>query len=231
MTQTVQIESGGGAASKNGACASSNAIEPMARLGARLGMNRGSSATTARIGDWRQQDQEARIRARRRAGARRRYARHQRRLSIQPCPADGCSGGAMRAGLHCVLDSPAPDRPAHYFGSGNLLLDRLLGAHIHVAPLDAGGKCGGHAVADLRPTGRKPYVVPLGCSDHIGSVGYVLAASELIAQCADNRGFEPRAVVLVTGSAGTRRNAGRPANAAAMPGRCDRRFEQRAIGG
>jgi D-cysteine desulfhydrase family pyridoxal phosphate-dependent enzyme len=115
------------------------------------------------------------------------------------------AAAAARCGLafHCALADPAPGRTPAYFQSGNLLLDRILNAAIEVAaPGETMDACAERIMDRLIAQGGKPFLVPLGASDAIGSVGYVAAAGELVSQCTQS-GFLPSAVVLVTGSAGT----------------------------
>ena len=111
-------------------------------------------------------------------------------------------------GFHGVLADPmagadyGADRA--YGDNGNHLLDRVLGGELHAVADD------GEAtelrirelVDELRGAGHRPYVVPLGASDGVGSMGYVACAAELLTQCRD-QGLEPSHVVLATGSAGT----------------------------
>lgn len=116
------------------------------------------------------------------------------------------AAAAARVGLefHCVVSAPPAGRPGHYFGSGNLLLDQIMGAHIHVAEDDGAATdvLTARLMEDLAAAGRRPVFVPLGASDAIGAVGYAVCAQELLDQCR-GAGFEPAHVVLVTGSAGT----------------------------
>ncbi len=106
-------------------------------------------------------------------------------------------------GFHGVIAAPAPGRDRHYFRSGNLLLDHLLGANLHVvADEDEETEtCIRDLTKELIEQGRKPFRIPLGASDGIGSVGYVECAQELLAQCATHGG-PPATVVIVTGSGG-----------------------------
>ena len=57
-------------------------------------------------------------------------------------------------------------------------------------------------VAQAQRAGRRPYVIPVGASDAVGSLGYVNCATELLQQCA-TAGIEPSHVIVATGSAGT----------------------------
>jgi D-cysteine desulfhydrase family pyridoxal phosphate-dependent enzyme len=106
--------------------------------------------------------------------------------ALQSNHARSVAAAARIAGMQCVLIlTGEPGRP-----EGNLVLDHLLGATIHfVADAPGGfspGKQNPHEVeaiertrTELRNAGEVPYVVPLGASDEIGTVGYVEAAREL----------------------------------------------------
>jgi D-cysteine desulfhydrase family pyridoxal phosphate-dependent enzyme len=114
------------------------------------------------------------------------------------------AAAAARCGLgcHAVVSSPLPDPGAAYRGSGNLLLDGLFGAVIHEVEEAETDAFASDLVERLKGEGRNPYLVPLGASDGIGSLGYVNCARELLAQ-ARAMGAEIGAVVLCTGSSGT----------------------------
>lgn len=90
---------------------------------------------------------------------------------------------ARKLGLDCHIrleERVARDDPA-YRNSGNVLLDRLLGATLHSFPNgedEAGADRGlAEICADLEATGRRPYVISLG-PDHppLGALGYVVAS-------------------------------------------------------
>jgi D-cysteine desulfhydrase len=108
------------------------------------------------------------------------------------------AAAANRLGLDCtlVLEGTRPDEP-----SGNLLLDRLLGATVVWLDEDSGVNIDDaieRAGEALREAGRHPYVIPVGGSNARGGLGYVAAADELSAQMAD-----VEVVVVATGSCGT----------------------------
>ena len=106
--------------------------------------------------------------------------------------------------FRCVIASPLEHSPADYGRTGNVLLDRLFGAEINVASDtdEATARAVKSLVEDARRTGRRAYIVPLGASDAIGSLGYVDCAAELLAQC-ESMGLEPSHIIVATGSAGT----------------------------
>jgi L-cysteate sulfo-lyase len=97
------------------------------------------------------------------------------------------------------VDTAATD----YRGSGNVLLDRLIGARLIEC---AGGTDMNEAMAavarQLEAAGERPYVVPGGASYPLGALGYVDCAAELDRQ-ARQLGIRIDCVVHGTGSGGT----------------------------
>ncbi len=105
---------------------------------------------------------------------------------------------------HCVIANPLKDSKPDYLTNGNVLLDDILGAKIHIASdTDAATTKQVNALVErAREAGRNPWVIPVGASDAIGSVGYVACAQEMLAQF-EAAGMRPSHIVLGTGSAGT----------------------------
>jgi D-cysteine desulfhydrase len=112
---------------------------------------------------------------------------------------------AVRAGLgsHLVLRTDDPARPPAT--TGNILLDRLAGASIRwISRPDWQRR---NAILDeeaarLRREGRRPYVIPEGGSNALGTWGYVGCAAELaddLAALPD----KPTTIVYACGSGGT----------------------------
>jgi len=112
---------------------------------------------------------------------------------------------AAKFGFGCelVLEDVAGTPKTDYYDNGNVLLDRLFGARIH--RLDLGQDCNVYTeslIEDLKTAGYKPYLIPLGGSNVIGSLGYVRCAEEILQQIAE-RGLVIEQIVLASGSAGT----------------------------
>ena len=117
------------------------------------------------------------------------------------------AAGARRLGMdvHIQLEERVDDAGGLYRTSGNLLLDRLLGATLHALPVgedetaaDAALERLARALAD---EGRRPYVIH-SAPGHppLGGLGYVLAAAEVLGQAGElGIGFD--AVVCASGSA------------------------------
>jgi len=112
------------------------------------------------------------------------------------------AAAARKAGMRCVLFFV----PGHHDEpQGNVLLDYLLKAEIvHVesdAP-DAAQKAMEEMAAVERRKGRKPYIVPVGGSNGIGTIGYVSLVLELSSQLFE-RGLSVDRVYFSSGSGGT----------------------------
>ena len=113
------------------------------------------------------------------------------------------AGAAAGLKVHLVLSDAVPGRTPDYQRLGNIQLCRLLGAQVQCidATADADAVCAD--LADkLRAQGAHPYVIPMGGSNGMGSLGYVLAFDEILQQM-QSLGASPDAVVLATGSGGT----------------------------
>jgi 1-aminocyclopropane-1-carboxylate deaminase len=101
---------------------------------------------------------------------------------------------AARLGLDCVLvqgswvdlERAHPSDVAYYTLVGNLLLSRVLGAELVFSKEDfsiAIKESWQNTLEDVRRSGRKPYGIPAGASDHpLGGLGYVAFADEVRAQ-------------------------------------------------
>jgi L-cysteate sulfo-lyase len=109
------------------------------------------------------------------------------------------AAGARKAGLGChlVLNGSPPDTP-----NGNLLLDHLFGAHVHYCGRKDRDAMMYRTADQLKETGKKPYVIPVGGSNSVGSVGYVDAMVELKTQLGEMN-LAPDAVVFASSSGGT----------------------------
>ena len=112
------------------------------------------------------------------------------------------AAAANRLGLsaHLVLGGDTPSA-----WSGNLLLDRLLGATVEFCGADDyyGVEAGIEAAAErLRGEGRKPFAVPIGGASATGALAYVEAADEVAAQ-AGAMGVTIDRIFVADGSGGT----------------------------
>lgn len=94
---------------------------------------------------------------------------------------------------------------------GNLLLDYLLGAEVHLLPAsadltaavsDEGAEKIAEVIEELRARGERPYLIPVGGSSPIGVFGYVAGTLELVAQLGQ-MGEAPSRLYYASGSRGT----------------------------
>jgi len=115
------------------------------------------------------------------------------------------AAAAAKLGLRChvQLEDRVPLYDESYVGSGNVLLDKLLGATVHVYPEgedEEGADARLHEIAEEeRRQGFNPYVIPLGPGNPpIGALGYIKGAVELVEQLADPGGID--AFIVPSGS-------------------------------
>jgi len=115
------------------------------------------------------------------------------------------AAAAARYGLEChiLLEDRTGFQTPEYTANGNVLLDKLHGAHVSKRAGGADMNAEMETLAaDLRGKGKKPYVIPGGGSNPVGALGYANCALELVHQ-ANERGLKIDHVVHATGSAGT----------------------------
>jgi len=113
------------------------------------------------------------------------------------------AAAANRLGLEChIALAPSPGA-AHELASGNLLLDHVLGANLHVLEqgeyydIEAGIEA---LAAELAAAGRRPFAIPVGGASVTGVTAYVAAADELLSQL---DGEPVDWIVVADGSGGT----------------------------
>ena len=104
---------------------------------------------------------------------------------------------AARVGMKCVLvlnGAPPAQRP-----TGNARLMELFGARIeYVSSRAERATRMDEVAAELTVRGQRPFVIPLGASTPLGTLGFVLAVDELLSQI-----DPPDAIVVASSSGGT----------------------------
>jgi L-cysteate sulfo-lyase len=106
------------------------------------------------------------------------------------------AAAAAKLGMRCALvaNGIAPDPP-----TANALLDRLLGADVHVVPGREDRTPAMERLAErARADGHRPFIIPLGASTPTGALAYALAIAELAEQIEP-----PDVIVHATSSGGT----------------------------
>lgn len=124
--------------------------------------------------------------------------------AVQSNHARQTAAACAATGLECHLVLARKvgwPHPAYERG-GNVQLDRLLGANLHLIELTDAATRGKALIAELRAAGRTPYVIPVGGSNAIGALGYVRCAREILEQC-QARDLPLTDIVHASASAGT----------------------------
>ncbi len=119
--------------------------------------------------------------------------------AVQSNHARQTAAAAARCGLRCVLVLGGTPPAA---ATGNLLLDRLLGAEVVFAGARTREEAAAEVIAAARAAGQRPFLIPVGASDEIGAAGFVAAAEELAAQLEAQRLAVDR-IVVASSSFGT----------------------------
>ena len=119
------------------------------------------------------------------------------------------AAGASKLGLSChiQLEERVASKDPQYHTSGNIFLDKILGATLHSYPEgedESGADDQLEAIAsELRANGHNPYVIHLAPGHApLGSLGYVVAAFELLTQI-NASGFAVDEIFVPSGSGAT----------------------------
>jgi L-cysteate sulfo-lyase len=103
---------------------------------------------------------------------------------------------------HLILARKVPWQDPNYETLGNVLLDHMFGATVHLVAPDDVKPTLKSLLAELENEKRAVYTIPTGGSNGTGALGYAACALELIEQCQE-RGFKLTDIVHATASAGT----------------------------
>ncbi len=106
------------------------------------------------------------------------------------------AAAAVKAGMRCILVLRGGE-PREC--TGNLLLDRLLGAEVRWAGDRSREEVMQEVAGGERAAGRIPYEIPLGGSTPLGAAAYHLAIGELMQQTVERFDW----IVVASSSAGT----------------------------
>ena len=93
------------------------------------------------------------------------------------CRQTAAAAASLGLECHLVLGGEAPEQV-----SGNLLLDKIFGCHIHWAGSHRKGEDIPQIVEQLSKAGKNVYVVPYGGSSELGALAFVEAFKELESQ-------------------------------------------------
>ena len=116
------------------------------------------------------------------------------------------AAAAAKAGLDChfAMITDRVDRTdSDYAQTGNIFLDHLYGAtHEIISVRDDRTVVLQRIAKRMRAEGRKPYIVPYGCANRLGGIGYLNAAAEIATQ-AEALGVSVTHIVHASGTGGT----------------------------
>lgn len=119
------------------------------------------------------------------------------------------AAGARKLGMSChiQLEERVATKNPRYRDSGNVLIDKLLGATLHSYPEGEDESGADRQLekisADLRDAGSRPYIIPLAPGHPpLGSLAYVLAAKELLSQIMESD-LPVNEIFLASGSGAT----------------------------
>lgn len=115
------------------------------------------------------------------------------------------AAAAAKSGLKCILVLEERHSPygQDYYRNGNVVLGSILGAEIRYVPAETDIRKVMLSVAEeVTLRGGRPYIVPVGGSNVIGTLGYVNFVVELVEQLSA-QGTHIDHIVLPSGSAGT----------------------------
>ncbi len=113
---------------------------------------------------------------------------------------------AAKYGMRCTIVAVG-EYPGEI--SANILLDRIMGCTVYLVQKDGeatGDELEKRAVretmAGYEATGERPYFIPMGGSNELGTLGYCECAMEINEQCRQ-MGIEEGRIVVTVGSMGT----------------------------
>ena len=109
------------------------------------------------------------------------------------CRQTAAAAARLRFNCILVLTGEQPDQ-----ATGNLLLDRILGAEIVWAQRENRDQILREVFEEAESAGRKPYLIPYGGSNPVGAVAYAFALQELLGQ-----NIQPDYIVFASSSGGT----------------------------
>jgi L-cysteate sulfo-lyase len=93
------------------------------------------------------------------------------------CRQTAAAAAKLNLECHLILGGEQPDKI-----SGNLLLDKIFGCHIHWGGASRKGENIPELVEKLIEAGKNPYIVPYGGSNELGAIAFIDAVEELVNQ-------------------------------------------------
>ena len=96
---------------------------------------------------------------------------------------------ALKAGLEChlILTRRVPWKSDNYETNGNILLNQLCDAHIHIMESEDAEAKTGELIDSLQSESKKVYLIPPGGSNATGALGYTVCVDEITKQIEEKR--------------------------------------------
>jgi len=123
--------------------------------------------------------------------------------AIQSNHARQTAAACSLKGLKCliILEQRLKDPPDAYMNSGNVFLNKLLGAEVMLCPKDQDIlEYSTKVVENIKSKGTNVYFIPGGGSNSIGALGYVECFKEILEK---NSKYNFTHIIHATGSSGT----------------------------
>ncbi len=118
-------------------------------------------------------------------------------LQSNHCIQTVAAAAKLNLDCHVVLSGKEPERK-----NGNLLLDLLAGASVHYVDRPERDSQMHELAEELRKAGKHPYVIPVGGSNALGTVGYTMAMPEIVRQF-ELMNIDCDRIVVASSSGGT----------------------------
>ena len=124
--------------------------------------------------------------------------------AVQSNHARQTAAACAKLGLSChlVLSERVHWPHPSYVRQGNVQLDKLFGAHLHICPVDDVATLRARLLQRFADAGRQVFEIPAGRSSLRGALGYSQCLQELVSQC-DTQGVAHDMIVHASASAGT----------------------------
>lgn len=114
------------------------------------------------------------------------------------CRATAAAAAKLGLGCDLIVRGEIPT-----YMEGNLFMDKALGARVHMIPPEQSReKKMDEVIKNLKEQGHKPYLIPVGASNAVGSLGYAAALAEITKQ-EQELGIAFDTIVIAVGSGGT----------------------------
>ncbi len=124
--------------------------------------------------------------------------------AVQSNHARQTAAACAKTGLEChlILTRRVPWKSDNYETNGNILLNQLCDAHIHIMESEDAEAKTGELIDSLQSESKKVYLIPPGGSNATGALGYTVCVDELKKQIEEKKINKP-IIFHASASAGT----------------------------